>query len=459
MKNNEQFEKIVSLCKRRGFIYQSSEIYGGLANVYDYGPLGAEMLRNIRNAWWSHFVTKKRDVVGIESQIFMHPTTWVASGHVAGFADPMIEDLKNKKRYRADHIIEDWQSSNDISDVDPDALSLEELDAYIEKNKILSPDGNKLSKARNFNLLFETEVGVLEGEKSKLYLRGETAQGMFVLFKNIMDSTRVQIPFGIAQQGKAFRNEITKGKFIFRTLEFEQMELQFFIKESDWEKTFQEWEKEIDYWYETIMQIPPEKLQWKPHHPDKLAHYAKKASDLQYKFSWGFDEVSGLHYRTDFDLKTHEEHSGQKIRTRDLQTNEEFTPHDIESTWGLNRNLFMLLDNAYTEEGDRTYLNLPTQFAPYKVAIFPLVKNKPELVTLAQDLYDRISEKHSTYWDDRGNIGKRYAYQDEIGTPLCITVDYDTLDTGKVTVRDRNTTKQEDVNIDQLEDYLAEKLK
>lgn len=451
-----KFEEIVSLCKRRGFVYPSSEIYGGLANVYDYGPLGVELLKNLRDLWWTEFVRKSTDTVGIESQIFMHPMVWKASGHVDGFSDPLIEDKVTNKRYRADHLIEDWILKNNKEKVDLDSLTIEELNQFISTNKIKSPDGNELTQVKNFNLMFETDLGTVEGEKSKLYLRAETAQGMYVLYKNILDSTRLKIPFGVAQHGKVFRNEITKGKFIFRTLEFEQMEIQYFIKENTWKESFENWRKKQENWYYNILGIDKSLLRWKPH--TKLVFYAKAAEDMQYKFDWGFDEVGGLHYRTDYDLGTHTKHSGQDLSYIDPNTNEKFLPHVVESTWGLNRNFFMVLDNAYKVEETRVVLNLSPKLAPYKIAVFPLVSNKEDIINKAKEVFKLLSDKYNTYWDDRGNIGKRYKYQDEIGTPYCITVDYDTLEIGQVTVRDRDTMEQEKIMIKDLDSYFSNKL-
>jgi glycyl-tRNA synthetase len=449
--------EIVSLCKRRGFIYPSSEIYGGLANVYDYGPLGAELLRNIRNLWWSEFIQKRPDVVGIESQIFMHPKVWEASGHASGFSDPLVEDIKTKKRYRADHIIEDWCKEFDKPCPDTDNFSLDELNKYITDNNIKSPDGNNLSEARNFNLMFKTKLGSVEEDSEDLFLRAETAQGMYVQFKNVLDSTRLQVPFGIAQQGKAFRNEITKGKFVFRTLEFEQMEIQYFIKEEVWQKSWEYWRSELNRWYTHVLGIDSKKIKWKPH--TKLIFYAKAAEDVTYEFPWGFDEVSGLHYRTDYDLTTHTKHSGEDLSYRDPKTNEKFVPHVMETTWGLNRNLLMVLCDAYTQDEDRVYLNLSAKLAPYKVAVFPLVSNKPEVVKKAKEVFGSLIDTFPTYWDDRGNIGKRYRYQDEIGTPFCVTIDYETLEQGTVTVRDRDTMVQERVEAEDLTSWIENKLK
>ena len=443
-------EKIVSLCKRRGFIFASSEIYGGLANVYDYGPYGVALKNNIRDAWWRRFITTREDVIGIESQILMHPRVWEASGHVVSFADPLVEDTVNKKRYRADHLIEAFAKKKGI-EVETDGMSLEQVDKFISENKILSPDGNPLSTAKAFNLLFETKLGVIEGEKNTAYLRAETAQGMFVMFKNILESCRVKIPFGIAQIGKVFRNEVTLGKFIFRTLEFEQMEIQYFIREVDWEKVFESWREGIVNWYTEVLEIKPEKLKWKPH--VKLAHYARRAEDLQYEFDWGWDEVSGLHYRTDFDLKTHATHSGKKLDITDNEGNT-FTPHDVESTWGLNRNVLVALYDAYHEEklenGDRIVMKFPPHLAPVQVAVFPLQKDE-KLVELAQKIYNYLLKSGlRVEYDNAGNIGKMYRRQDEIGTPKCITVDFQSLEDGMVTIRDRDTMEQARVKIDDL---------
>ncbi|MBP7859391.1 glycine--tRNA ligase [Patescibacteria group bacterium] len=450
-------QEIVSLCKRRGFVYQSSEIYGGLQSVYDYGPLGVELMRNLRDLWWKKFVLDRENIVGIETEIFMHPQVWVSSGHAKGFADPMVEDTKTNKRYRADHIIEEWclQNKKDIPDCDN--MSLEELDKFISENKILSPDKNKLRSAQSFNLMFKTALGSVEDKVSDLYLRAETAQGMYVQFKNVLDSTRVKIPFGIAQQGTVFRNEITKGKFIFRTLEFQQMEIQYFFDGKNWEDMFHNtWRKEIEDWYINELGIKPEKLKWKPH--AKLIFYAKAAEDIQYKFPWGFDEVSGLHYRTDYDLDTHMKNSGVDLMYRDPDTNEKFLPHVLEATWGLNRNFLMVLCDAYTVENNRTYLNLSAKLAPYKVAVFPLVRNKENITERAREVFKSLKNEFHSYYDDRGNIGKRYMYQDEIGTPFCVTVDYETLENGTVTVRDRDTTVQERVPVAELVNWIKRKI-
>lgn len=449
-------QKIVSLCKRRGFVYPSSEIYGGLANVYDYGPLGALLIRNIRNLWWDQFITKRENIVGLESAIFMHPKVWVASGHANGFSDPLVEDKETHKRYRPDHIIEDWCKQFNKEIPDTDNMSLQELDSFIKDNNILSPEGNPLTNAKQFNLMFKTKLGSSD-ETTDLYLRAETAQGMYVDFKNILDSTRLKVPFGVAQQGRVFRNEITTGKFLFRMLEFQQMEIQYFFTGEKWEDMFENWRGEIEDWYFNVLGISKNKFKWKPH--TKLIFYAKAAEDLQYKFSWGFDEVSGLHYRTDYDLSTHSKHSKEKLHYRDPYTNKVYTPHVLETTWGLDRNLFLLLDDAYTEEDGRTYLNLSGKVAPYTVAVFPLVSNKENLVKKSRDVYKHLQSEYSAYFDDRGNIGKRYMYQDEVGTPFCVTVDYETLEDSTVTVRDRDTMVQERVPLSKLNKFIKDKLK
>lgn len=458
--NNNVMDKIISLCKRRGFVYPSSEIYGGLGSVYDYGPLGVQMLRNIRDLWWKHFIVGREDVVGIESQIFMHPQTWISSGHVGGFSDPLIECKECHNRFRADHLINEADST-----IETDGLSNIELKGVIDKLALKCPVCKKFvwDDIKDFNTMFETHLGATADSRSVLYLRPETAQGMFVLFKNVLDSTRIKIPFGIAQQGKAFRNEITTGKFIFRTLEFEQMELQYFIKESEWQNQFEVWRKQIEAWYSDILKIDREKFQWKPH--KKLAHYAKAAEDYAYKFSWGFDEVSGLHYRTNFDLETHKKNSGTDLSYQDPSTGEKFIPHDIESTWGLNRNLLMLLEDAYDESdgsdgraaGEVT-LHLDPKVAPIKAAVFPLVK-KEGLPEIAKKIANELRKSGiETFYDESGSVGRRYRRQDEIGTPLCITVDFDTLKDETVTIRDRDTMKQERIKIGKINETIVSKI-
>lgn len=457
-KSQPALDDIVALAKRRGFIYPSSEIYGGLANVYDYGPLGAELLKNIRDLWWDTFIRQREDILGIESAIFMHPKVWVASGHASGFSDPMVEDKVTNKRYRADHLIEDWSKDNLENKIDADGWSIDKFNDYIAEHNINSPDGNPLTPVKNFNLMFETQLGSTKDSTSSLYLRAETAQGMYVDFKNILDSTRVKIPFGVAQQGRVFRNEITTGKFLFRMLEFQQMEIQYFFDGSDWESQFENWRSQIESWYYDVLGISQDQFKWKPH--NKLIFYAKAAEDIQYQFPWGHDEVSGLHYRTDYDLSTHQKSSGQNLEYQDPHTGKKFIPHVLETTWGLDRNFFMLLADAYWQDtgNNRTVLKLKPSLAPYKVAVFPLLKNKPDLVEQARKVFDQLKGSMTATWDDRGNIGKRYLYQDEIGTPFCVTVDFDTLKDDSVTVRHRDTTQQERVSIDKLTTFLNQEL-
>jgi glycyl-tRNA synthetase len=449
-------EEIVSLAKRRGFVYPSSEIYGGLANVYDYGPLGAQLLKNIRDLWWKKFITSRADILGLESAIFMHPQVWVASGHAAGFSDPMTEDKVTHIRYRADHLIEDWLKVQKKPNIDLDSMSTDQLNEFIKQNNIKSPSGNELTPIKQFNLMFETQLGSTEDNTSKLYLRAETAQGMYVDFKNIQDSMHKKLPFGVAQQGRVFRNEITTGKFLFRMLEFQQMEIQYFFDGENWEEAFETWRAELESWYHDELGIDKAKLGWKPH--SKLIFYAKAAEDVTYEFPWGPDEVSGLHYRTDYDLKTHMEHSGQKMEYV-YPDGKKIIPHVLETTWGLDRNFFMLLADSYAVEDGRTILKLPTHLAPYKAAVFPLLANKPDLVSKADQVYQNLIQKFAVTWDDRGNIGKRYASQDEIGTPFCITADFDTIEKDdKVTIRHRDTAQQERVSVDKLEEFLSSKL-
>ncbi len=451
-----KFKKVVSLAKRRGFVYPSSEIYGGLANVYDYGPLGVELLRNLRALWWDHFVQQRDDVVGIESAIFMHPKVWIASGHAKGFSDPMVEDKLTHKRYRADHLIESWAKANLKKEIDTDLMSVEEMNNFISKHKIKSPEGNDLTEVKEFNLMFTTQLGSTTSDVSKLYLRAETAQGMYVNFKNVLDSTRVKIPFGIAQQGRVFRNEITTGRFLFRMIEFQQMELQYFFDGKKWEEQFEYWRNQLEYWYFDLLGLSKNKFKWKPH--SKLIFYAKAAEDVQYEFSWGFDEVSGLHYRTNYDLLTHQNYSGKSLEYRDPKTGKKYIPHVLETTWGLDRNFFMVLDDAYTEENSRTYLNISAKLSPYKVAVFPLLANRANLVEYAKKIHLDLLKDYAVYYDGRGNIGKRYAYQDEVGTPFCVTVDFETLDNHTVTVRDRDTMVQERVSVSKLKEWLNKKL-
>lgn len=462
-------DEIVSLSKRRGFVYPTSAIYGGLANSYDYGPLGTELLRNIKNLWWNEFITKRSDMVGLDSQILLHPKTWEASGHVGSFSDPLVDDVVTKKRYRADHLIEEWienqtkQGSDKWTDFSVETLTIEEMSGFIKDNNILSPEGNQVTEPKAFNLLFETEIGTISGDKAKVYLRGETAQGIFSNFSQVLDSTRVQLPFGIGQVGKSFRNEITTGQFIFRTLELEQAEIEYFFNpnKQDWQELLETWKQEMISFVTTILGVKAENLRWRRHTDTERSFYSKDTYDLDYNFSFGWKELWGVAYRTDYDLKQHMKFSGQSLEYRDPYTGEVFVPHVMEPALGIGRSLLMVLTDAYykDEEKNRIVLKLKPSLAPYKAAIFPLVKNKPEIVELAQGLFKSLSQKFSTTWDSRGNIGKRYLYQDEIGTPFCITVDYETLENQTVTIRDRDTTNQTRISISELEKYIESMLK
>ncbi len=450
-------EKVVALAKRRGFVYPTSEIYGGLANSYDYGPAGSELLRNIRNIWWKYFINGREDMVGLDSQILLHPETWVASGHVGGFSDPMIEDLETRKRYRVDHLIEKTlpEGAKPVED-----MTIEEMAAYIKENNIKSPDGNDLGEVKSFNLLFETAIGTVAGDKSKVYLRGETAQGIFSDFKQVLDSSRVKLPFGIGQVGKSFRNEITTGQFIFRTLELEQAEIEYFFdpEMTNWENLMTEWKESMLDFVINILGVKKESLQWRRHTDKERSFYSKDTYDLDYKFPFGWKELWGIAYRTDYDLKQHMDHSGQSLEYSDPQTGRKFIPHVIEPAVGVNRIFLMLLCDAYTEEEGRTVLKLSPKVAPYKVAVFPLLANKPELLAKARDVYKHLKKDFTVLWDDRGNIGKRYFAQDEVGTPWCVTIDFETLNDESVTVRDRDTMKQERVAIDNLREYFQNKI-
>lgn len=462
------FTTIVALCKRRGFVYPGSEIYGGLANTYDYGPMGVELLRNIKNSWWDFFVTRRENIYGLDTNILMSPKVWEASGHTASFTDATLDCKHCGDRTRADHLIEDYFSGKN-EEKKVEGLTVEQLDNIINKEKIPCPNCLKFdwTPVRTFNLLFETHIGIVSGEKSLAYLRGEIAQGMFVNFKNILDSLSPKIPFGLAQSGAAFRNEVTMGKFTFRTLQFNLSEFEYFFNPKDsWENHYEQWKKEMWHWSTDILQLNKDNLRWRIHTDDERSHYSKKTEDIEYQFPFGFKELFGLAYRTDFDLKNHGEKSGVDLRYMDMQTGEKFIPHVIEPTFGMDRAFLAVLFNSYREEpaspagGEkdgkkRVVLALPHHLAPYKAAVFPLVSNKESLVAKARDIYESLLKQSiSTVWDDRGNIGKRYFAQDEIGTPACITIDYQTLEDDTVTVRDRDTMKQERVEIEKLKQYI-----
>jgi glycyl-tRNA synthetase len=448
-----KLEDIVSLCKRRGFIFPGSEIYGGLAGTFDYGPLGAQLKRNITNAWLKFFVDDWDDIYLIDSPIISNPKVWKASGHVDTFHDPLIEDVKNKKRYRLDHLLE----KNGIENVD--AMTLEQMAQVVEEKSIKSPDGNELGSPAYFNMMFKTQVGPLEDGDSIAYLRPETAQGMFINFKNIVDSFYPDLPFGIAQVGKSFRNEISPGNFIFRLRELELMEFEYFIKPETWEETFEKWRKDMHAWFDKIG-LDKTKIKEVEVPAEDRAHYSKRTLDCYYDFpSLGFQEISGLAYRTDFDLKSHQEHSGKNLEYRPKDGGAPFIPHVIEPTFGVDRNVMAVLSNAYTEDevnGEkRIFLKLPIDIAPVKICVSPLLKNKPELVDKAREVYITLKKKYgAVMWDDNGNIGKRYRRQDEIGTPYCVVIDFDSLEDDSVTVRNRDDTSQERVKISELNQFF-----
>jgi len=420
---------IVALAKRRGFVFPTSAIYGGLANSYDYGPVGVQLLKNIKDLWWKEFITGRTDMVGLDSQILLHPKTWEASGHVTAFNDPLVEDIKTNKRYRADHLIKNWvetkliQNPTDSAwqDFSVENLKLAEMGTFITEHQILSPEGNPLSAPKAFNLLFETAIGTVAGAKAKVYLRGETAQGIFSNFKQVLDSTRVKLPFGIGQIGKSFRNEITTGQFVFRTLEFEQAEIEYFFdpEASDWQSIMTGWKDSMWQFVTTTLGIKSENLRWRQHTDKERSHYSQDTYDLDFNYPFGWSELWGIAYRTDYDLKQHMQFSGESLGYLDQNTGRKFIPHVIEPAVGINRLFLMILCDAYRfdETKQRVVLELTPKLAPYQLAVFPLVKNKPELTTKAESLFQMIRQNYRTIWDDRGNIGKRYLAQDEIGTP------------------------------------------
>lgn len=423
-------EKIMSLCKRRGFIFPGSEIYGGLAGFYDFGPLGAELKFNLKQAWWRDVVQRREEVVGLSAAIIMNPKVWEASGHVSGFSDQLIECKKCHQRYRPEDIFK------------------------VEKG-CETCGGKEFTKPRLFNLMFKTFVGPVEDSASAAYLRPETAGGIFVNFKNVLDTMRVKIPFGIAQIGRAFRNEINPKDYIFRTREFEQMELEYFVKPTESEKYFDEWVRERLRWYDNI---GLKHIRKREQSPEERAHYSKATVDVEYEFPFGWKEIEGIANRGDFDLKSHAEHSGQNLTYFDDQTEERYLPHVIEPSAGVDRIMLALLCDAYREEDDRVILKLHPMLAPYKAAIFPLLANKPELVEKAKKIFDDLKPHFMVAWDDRGNIGKRYYSQDEIGTPFCVTIDFESLENDTVTVRERDTMKQERVAIEELAEYFKKRL-
>lgn len=432
----QTMEKIVSLCKRRGFIYQSSEIYGGFGSCYDYGPMGVELKNNIKRVWWKAMVQERPDVVGLDSAIIMSPEVWKASGHLeAGFADELVECKKCHQRFKADEL----------------------------KDKTKCPGcGGKLTVPKKFNLMMQTYVGPVQDEASKTYLRPETCQGIYVNFENVIDTTRMKIPFGIAQTGKAFRNEITPGNFTFRTREFEQMEMQYFIKPGDNDKYFDYWKKQRMDWYLSNLGIKKDNLRFREHKKEELPHYARKAMDIEYNYPFGFKEFEGIHDRGDWDLSNHAKHSGKDLSYFDEKTKKKYIPNVVETSGGADRSALVVLLDAYHEEmvrkETRVVLKLHKDLAPIKIAILPLARNREEITNKAREVFELLKPRFMTMYDDTGSIGRLYRRQDEIGTPYCITIDFDTLRDQAVTIRDRDTMKQERVKIKGLVDVFKEKL-
>lgn len=455
-------EKVAALCKRRGFIFPGSEIYGGFANTWDYGPYGCELKKNIKEFWWKTFVRERDDMVGLDAGILMNPKVWEASGHVASFSDPLIDCKKCKERIRGDKLIEEHLGIEAAV-----GKSLKEVTEIITANKLKCPKcgTSDFTEARSFNLMFKTHQGVVEETSTAVYLRPETAQGIFVNFKNVVQSCRQKVPFGIGQIGKAFRNEITPGNFTFRTREFEQMEIEYFVSpkdKSEIKRIFDDWKKVCWQWY-LDLGIKKDSLRYREHEKDELSHYSSMTFDIEYEFPFGWGELMGLAYRGDFDLTQHQNFSKEKLEYLDPMTNEKFIPHVIEPSFGADRTVLIALINAYEEDtvgGEpRTIMHFDPKIAPVKAAIFPLIK-KPELIKIAEDIYKTLSKKWNVEYDESGAVGKRYRRQDEIGTPYCITVDFDTIEKDNmVTIRDRDTTNQERIAITDIEKFLEEKLK
>ena len=459
-KDKQTMERIVALCKNRGFVYPGSDIYGGLANSWDYGPLGVEFKNNLKQAWWKKFVKESPYNVGLDCAILMNPQVWVASGHVGGFSDPLMDCKECKTRYRADQLIEDYAAKKSIP-VSTAAMKQPEMETFIEEHSINCPVCGKhnFTGIRKFNLMYKTYQGVTEDSSSEIYLRPETAQGIFVNFRNVQRTTRKRVPFGIGQIGKSFRNEITPGNFIFRIREFEQMELEFFCAPAEEMQWFSYW-KDFCYNWLLSLGMTKENVKLRDHDPEELSHYSNATTDIEYLFPFGWGELWGIADRTDFDLKQHMQHSGTSLEYTDPDTNEKYLPYCIEPSLGADRAALAFLCDAYDEEQlekeTRTVLRLSPVLAPFKAAILPLQK---QLIDKAREIYDMLLPNYMVDFDVTGSIGKRYRRQDEIGTPLCLTVDFETLEDGKVTVRDRDTMKQERVDIVRLSEFIAEKVK
>jgi len=432
---DDTVSKIVSLCKRRGLVFQNSEIYGGIQGFYDYGPIGSLMKKNWKDLWWKTNVLQRRDIVGIDGTIITHPKVWEASGHIKNFGDILVECKSCHKRFRPD---------------------------LINHAKKCPECQGELTEGKKYNILFETHLGVIEGEKTKAYLRGEACQNIYLNYKNILDSSRVQIPFGIAQIGKAFRNEVTPKNFLYRTREFEQWDIQYLVNPKDMEKWFEYWKENRMSWYQKIFNNP-QNLRFRQHPQDELVFYAKKAFDIEFNSPWGWAEMEGIHWRSDYDLTQHSKFSGQDLNYTDPVTHQKFLPHIVETSGGVDRSFFFILLDAFQEDklesGDtRTWLKIHPLLSAYKLAIFPLAANKPELVKKAEDIYQQLSPKYSVDWDDSSSIGKKYRRQDEIGTPWCLVVDYQTLEDDTVTIRNRDDMSQTRLPVKKLDSWLESKL-
>ena len=457
MSKSISMEELVSFLKHQGFVYQGSEIYNGLANSWDYGPLGVELKNNVKKYWWKKFVQESPTNVGLDAAILMNPSVWVASGHVGGFSDPLIDCKKCGTRHRADKLIEDFSKGEFTGD----GWSNEQLMDYIINNNVPCPDcgASNFTDIRKFNLMFKTNQGVIEDAKNTVYLRPETAQGIFVNFKNVQRTTRKKVPFGIGQIGKSFRNEITPGNFIFRTREFEQMEMEFFCKPGTDLEWFAYW-KQFCLNFLNDMGLEQERLRYRDHDPEELCFYSKATTDIEFKFAFGWGELWGIADRTDYDLKVHQEHSKQSLEYFDPETNEKYIPYVVEPSVGVERLLLAVLTSAYDEEvlenGEtRVVLRLKPALAPYKVAVLPLVN---KLSDKAMEVYTLLSKYFNCDYDTSGNIGKRYRRQDQIGTPFCVTFDFDSIEDGCVTIRDRDSMTQERIKIDELVKYITEKI-
>jgi len=452
----DKLKDIVALCKRRGFIFPGSDIYGGLANTWDYGPMGVELKNNVKKNWWNYFVQRRADMVGLDAAIFMHPKVWEASGHVGGFSDPLVECLECKKRFRGDQLLEEQ------TDLQVTELDLMQIGVALKENNVKCPNckNTSFTEPKHFNLMFSTQMGVVEGSTQTVYLRPETAQGIFVNFDNVLNSSRVKVPFGIAQIGKSFRNEITPKQFIFRTREFEQMEIEYFVKPGTEKERFDEWLEYCKNWFFDLG-IKKENLNEREHDPKELAFYSNKTVDLEYNFPWGFGELVGIASRTDYDLSQHNKFANKKLEYFNQQTKERYIPYVIEPSFGVDRSIFTFLLDAYEieklENRERTVLKLDPRLAPIKFGIFALKRNSAELVDISTKIFKKFSSQYNIQMDNGGNIGKAYARQDEIGTPYCVTVDFETLKDDSVTIRDRDSMTQERVNLDKLDDFFKNK--